>query len=175
LILMRSVLKSDLGSRLKAFLIVLLLLIEGCAEHKSIPIAKPEVKKQATYTITGIKDKRLDAWYLASYVSQNTGEKCTSKNYFTGGKRHRLDSRTVQVEDGNYSIDFPIHLTGENNDCDYRFRSLKLVMKRKYDTELSSIHNILSDKQKVHQTYWKTYRGAMSLKHPDTPPIFSHE
>ena len=43
-------------------------------------------------------------------------------------------------------------------------------MKRKYDKERSSIHPILSDKQKVNVIYWKTKGGAISLKHPDTPP-----
>ena len=43
-------------------------------------------------------------------------------------------------------------------------------MKRKYDKELSSIHPILSDRKEVNVIYWKTKGGAMSLKHPDTPP-----
>jgi len=123
-----------------------------------------------TYTIEGKKDPRLEAWYLATYVSQDPDEECTSKNAFTGGRRFALGSRSIKVEDENYTIEFPIKVTGENNDCDYRFRKLELVMKRKYDKELASIHPILSDEQKVSPIYWKTKGGAMSLKKPDTPP-----
>ncbi len=125
---------------------------------------------QATYTITGTKDPRLDAWFMATYVSQNPDEECTSKNTFTGGRRFALGGRTIKVEDENYTIEFPIKVTGENNDCDYRFRKLELVMKRKYDEELASIHPILSDRQEVSPVYWKTKGGAMFLAHPDTPP-----
>ncbi len=80
--------------------------------------------EQATYTITGEKDPRLDTWYSASYVSQSPTDECTSKNSFTGGKRYSISGRTIQVEDGDYTIKFPITLTGENNDCNYEFRSL---------------------------------------------------
>ncbi len=125
---------------------------------------------QPSYTITGTKDPRLDAWFMATYVSQNPDEECTSKNTFTGGRRFALGGRTIKVEDENYTIEFPIKVTGENNDCDYRFRKLELVMKRLYDDELASIHYVLSDRQEVSPVYWKTKGGAMQLQHSDTPP-----
>jgi len=125
---------------------------------------------EATYTITGKKDPRLDAWYLASYVSQSYTDECTSKSSFTGGKRYNIGGRSIQVQDGNYTIKLPIRVTGENNDCDYKFNGLELIMTRKYDEKLSSIHPVLSSRKEVNVVYWKTDGGAMSFKHPDTPP-----
>ena len=156
----------DKDSGMRALLFMVLILLTGC----NTMMAEPEVdeeQNQATYTITGTKDPRLDAWFLASYVSQDPYEECTYKNIYTGGRRSVLSGRGIKVEDGNYSIEFPLKVVG---DCDYRFRKLELVMKRKYDEELASIHPILSDRQRVSPIYWRTKGGAMGLGHPDTPP-----
>jgi len=145
----------------KVLLIVLLLVLGGCSNEGSVP--KPtqnEATNQPTYTITGIKDKRLDAWYTAIYASYSSAEECTSKNDFTGGKRYSLGSRSIKVEDGNYTIKFPLKLTGENNDCDYRFKSLDLTMRRKHDDNLYSQHSVLSNKKEISPIYFG-YKGGM--------------
>jgi len=152
-----------------ATVLTAVMSVTGCSVSTPTP-ASGEEQNQSTYTIYGQKDPRLDAWYLATYVSQDPDEECTSKNAFTGGRRFALGGRTIKVEDGNYTIEFPIKVTGENNDCDYRFRKLELVMKRKHDEELASIHPILSDRQKVSPVYWKTKGGEMHNQHLDTPP-----
>jgi len=156
----------DKDSGMRALLFMVLILFTGC----NTMMAEPEVdeeQNQTTYTITGTKDPRLDAWFLASYVSQDPYEECTYKNIYTGGRRSVLSGRGIKVEDGNYSIEFPLKVTG---DCDYRFRKLELVMKRKYDEDLASIHPILSDRQRVRPIYWKTKGGAMGNgSNPQTP------
>jgi len=121
----------------------------------------------ATYTIHGVKDKRLEATYIASYRSVN----CITKDAQTGGRHFGLFGKTVEVPDGNYTIKFPILVKKRKDErCDSEFAGLELIMRRKYDDKLASIHPILSSKKEVHVTYWKTDGGAMSLKHPDTPP-----
>ena len=156
----------DKDSGMRALLFMVLILLTGC----NTMMAEPEVNEeqnQATYTITGTKDPRLDAWFLASYVSQDPYAECTYKNIYTGGRRSVLSGRGIKVEDGNYSIEFPLKVVG---DCDYRFRKLELVMKRKYDEDLASIHPILSDRKKVRPIYWKTKGGAMGNgSNPQTP------
>jgi len=151
-------------------LILIVLLISGCAGSSPKPPLSDVGNDGPVYTITGKKDPRLDAWYLATYVSQSYTDECTSKSSFTGGKRYNIGGRSIQVQDGNYAIKLPIRVTGENNDCDYRFNGLELIMTRKYDGKLSSIHPVLSSRKKVNVVYWKTKGGAMNDQHPDTPP-----
>lgn len=130
--------------------------------------------QEASYTITGEKDPRLDALYMVTYVSQNLeDDKCSYKVKNLGYRRPHILSRNIAVPDGNYTIDLPITLTEDENNCNYRFNGMLLIMKRKYDEELSSIHYILSDKQKVQPIYYKTWRGSMSIKKPDTPTVLS--
>ncbi len=123
--------------------------------------------EQAKYTIHGIKDKRLEATYIASYRSVN----CVTENGASASKHFGLFTQRVDVPDGNYSIAFPILVKKKKTQgCDAEFAALELIMRRKYDKELASIHPILSSKKKVEVIYWKTKGGAMYDPHPDTPP-----
>jgi len=120
---------------------------------------------EASYTITGTKDPRLDALYMVTYVSQNLeSDKCSYKVRNLGYRRPHILSRNIAVPDGNYTIELPITLSEDENNCNYRFNGMLLIMKRKYDEELSSIHYILSDRQKVMPTYYKTKGGATAIK-----------
>ncbi|WP_193110958.1 hypothetical protein [Sulfurimonas paralvinellae] len=121
----------------------------------------------ATYTIHGVKDKRLEATYIASYRSVN----CITKDSQTGGRHFGLFGKTIDVPDGNYTIKFPILVKKrKDEECDSEFAGLELVMRRKYDEKLASIHPILSSKKKVMPTYYKTDGGSAYHGAPDTPP-----
>lgn len=142
-------------------------------KHFFIPlllIAQLYAIDQASYTITGTKDPRLDATYAATYVSQNlTDDACSYYEGDKGFRRPKIASSRMTVPDGNYTLTLPITLTQEENKCNYRFAGLELYLRRKYDNELSSIHYILSDKKEVNPIYWKTKGGAMGFNKPDTP------
>ncbi|WP_345979704.1 hypothetical protein [Sulfurimonas sp. HSL3-2] len=130
--------------------------------------------QEASYTIIGEKDPRLDARYMMTYVSQNLeSDACSHYVRLTGFRRPKIAGKNISVPDGNYTIKIPIIMKNDKNECNYRFAGLLLIMKRKHDKELSSIHYILSDKQKVSPIYYKTKGGAMSLKEPDAPSALS--
>ena len=156
----------------KILLIALVLLLGGCAETSTPKPTMSKIVNQATYTISGVKDKRLDAWYIASYLGQNlTNPECYHQRKLTGGKRPKTTGQSIQVPDGNYTIELPIIVNKTENECNYKFIGLKLIMKRKYDKELASIHYILSENKKVKPIYWKTKSGASgSGNNPTTPP-----
>ena len=148
----------------KIFITALLFSLVGWA-------ATLQADDQATYTITGTKDKRLDAWYSATYVSQNLeDEACSHYARHKGFRRPKIASRGIGIEDVNYTIKLPITLAEDENNCNYRFSGLMLIMRRMNDEKLSSIHYILSDQKEVRPVYWKTERGESYDPHPDTPP-----
>jgi len=147
-----------------AILILIALLTTGCVSS-SPKLSFSEVGGDgAVYTITGKKDPRLDARYLATYVSQNLdNEGCAHYSKQKGYKRPIITGTSISVKDENYTIKLPITLK-DKNECDYRFVSLDLVMKRLYDEERSSIHYILSKKKVVKPVHWKTKGGGKSFE-----------
>jgi hypothetical protein len=144
-----------------AILILIALLTSGCVSS-SPKLSFSEVGGDgAVYTITGKKDPRLEARYLATYVSQNLqNEGCYSYVSQKGFARPKITGTSISVKDGDYTIKLPVILKDKNR-CDYRFNGLELIMKRPYDEELSSIHPILSKKQEVNPIYWKTKGGGL--------------
>ena len=123
--------------------------------------------EQVIYTIEGEKDSRLNAWYRVYYLSTSISEECTKSNPSTATRKPVIDGKSYEVKDGNYSIDIPIYLKEDENSCGYQFRSIDLMMGRKYDKDGYSMHTILDNTQKSEPNY-KGDRGngiKLSQKH----------
>lgn len=89
------------------------------------------------YTIEGKKDPRLEAVYRVLYVSTGTSEECTTRKLSTGTKKPVIGVRTYAIKDENYSIQIPIALTEDENNCGYRLSGLELMILRKNDQQNS--------------------------------------
>jgi len=151
------------------------------AKHKE-NFMEPVEANQTTYTLEGVKDKRLDAYFEASYMSTNI-DACSQKHIQTGRRRPSFTSRWAWAEDGNYSIKFPISLSQKtkqsNGKCVYKFQKLELVISRKDEKYVSSIYPILTDRNTSNPTYMKDKGGDIGPgKHYagdqdwETPPRF---
>jgi len=122
-----------------------------------------------TYTIEGKKDPRLSAIFIVSYVSTGTSEECTTRKLSTGTKKPMIGARVFEVKDENYSVQIPIALAEDENNCGYRFRRIELVMRRLYDDDLYSLHMILNRKPEAEAIYYGDKSGMMSFPSPDMP------
>jgi len=175
--------------QMKKWLILLLLGLGFLYYYVVIYSAKykenfmePVEANQTTYTLEGVKDKRLDAYFEASYMSTNM-DACSQKHLQTGRRRPSFTSRWAWAEDGNYSIKFPIFLTKKTKQsygkCIYKFQKLDLVISRKDEKYFSSIYPILTDRNTSDPTYMKTDGGDIGPgksypgdKEGETPPDF---
>jgi len=126
----------------KITLLFVLTLLPLCAQEPVV------------YTIEGTKDPRLQAKYKVSYVSTGTSEECTTRKASTATKRPAIASRVYEVKDANYSIQIPIALEEDEENCGYRFRRIELVMRRLYDDDLYSLHMILNSKPYARTIYY---------------------
>ena len=161
-------------SRIWKKIIVLLLLFllyygftYSSHEEKRVPnTIIASTTNQALYTLYGTKDKRLDAYFSANYISSNWDEGCTDVHLQTGRARPSRFYRGVAIKDGEYKIEFPIFVEQKNDkyDCKYIFRSLKLIMKRKRDKESSSVHDILLSGRISHPEYSVDGTGSGGVK-----------
>lgn len=151
------------------------------AKHKE-NYMEPVEANQTTYTLEGIKDKRLDAYFEASYMSTNM-DACAQKHIQTGRRRPSFTRRWAWAGDGNYSIKFPIFLNQKtkqsNGKCVYKFQKLELVISRKDEKYVSSIYPILTDRNTSDPTYMKDKGGDIGPgkhyagdKEGETPPDF---
>lgn len=121
------------------------------------------------YTIEGKKDPRLEAVFRVLYVSTGTSEECTTRKLSTGTKKPVIGSRTYAIKDENYSIQIPIALEEDENNCGYRFERIELIMRRLYDDDLYSLHMILNKKPEAEAIYYGDKSGMMSLPSPEMP------
>jgi len=106
------------------------------------------------YTIEGKKDPRLEAFFKVLYVSTGTSEECTKPKLSTGTRKPVIGARTYAIKDENYSIQIPIALIEDENNCGYRFARIELVMRRLYDDDLYSLHMILNSKPEAEAIYY---------------------
>jgi hypothetical protein len=121
------------------------------------------------YTIEGKKDPRLDAVYRVLYVSTGTSEECTTRKLSTGTRKPVIGARTYAIKDENYSIQIPIALTEDENNCGYRFERIELVMRRLYGDDLYSLHMILNRKPEAQVIYYGRKGGFGGKPGHDMP------
>lgn len=122
-----------------------------------------------TLTIHGTVDPRLDVSFMSTYRGTNIDRiECSDMNPSTGRRKVKLAGLSKHVTTTDYNITMPIDYT-DANECGYEFVSIDLIMRRKYDNDLSSIHPVLSKEKKVSPIYWKTKGGEMSSPNTDTP------
>lgn len=122
-----------------------------------------------TLTVHGTVDSRLDVSFMSTYRGTNLDRiECSDMNPSTGRRKVKLAGLSKHVTTADYNITMPIDYT-DANECGYEFVSIDLIMRRKYDNELSSIHPILSNKKEVHPVYYKTKDGQIGGGEWDTP------
>jgi len=112
------------------------------------------------YTIEGKKDPRLTAKYIASYVSTSRSQECTKANLSTATRKPSIGTKVYEVSEDNYSIDIPVYLAEDENNCGYRFSRIELVMRRLYDDDLYSLHMILNKVPEARAIYYG-HRGGI--------------
>jgi len=111
-------------------------------------------QEPVTYTIEGKKDPRLSARFIVSYISTGTSKECTTRKLSTGTRKPMIGARVFEVKDENYSVQIPIALEEDENNCGYRFERIELVMRRLYDDDLYSLHMILNRKPEAYTIYY---------------------
>lgn len=104
-------------------------------KFREVTVAKSKsetVDYNATYTIYGKKDPRLEAGYSVKYIATNLKEGCGYSNYSTGTMKPSSIARSIGVPDGNYTINLPIFMKPEEDKegCAYRFAGLDLMIRR---------------------------------------------
>ncbi len=114
---------------------------------------------RVTYTIEGRKDPRLQATFMASYISTSKSEACSHSNPSTGTRKVKIGSKRYPITDEHYRIEIPVYLEENENECGYRFSRIELLLRRQYDNELYSRHILLSDSQKVPAIYYGSKGG----------------
>jgi len=120
-------------------------------------------KDQAIYTIKGKKDPRLTAYYTASYISTSTSQECTNRHISTATRKPAIGRKEYNIKDVNYSIDIPVYLAEDEDNCGYKFSRIELVMRRLYDNNLYSLHAILSREATSMPIYFGDKGGRMGL------------
>ncbi len=126
-------------------------------------------QEPVTYTIEGKKDPRLEARFRVLYVSTGTSKECTSTKLSTGTRKPMIGARVFEVKDENYSIQIPIALEEDENNCGYSFRRIELVMNRLYDDDLYSLHILLDSYPEARAIYYGRRGGMGSNPSPDMP------
>ncbi len=151
-----------------AFLIVVLLLAGNAGVMAEESIASDNTVKQlnqassnerAVYTIEGTKDPRLQATFMATYISTSKSETCSYRNPTTATRKVKIGSKKYPVTEENYRIEIPVYLEENENECGYRFSRIELLLRRLYDDELYSRHIILDKTPKVMAIYFGTKTG----------------
>lgn len=134
-------------------------------KFRELPVAKSKsetVDYNATYTIYGKKDPRLEAGYSVKYIATNLKEGCGYSNYSTGTMKPAFAERLMRVMDGNYTINIPIFMTPEEDKegCAYRFAGLELTMKQRGKTRKFSSFPILGNYR-----YWNYHDKSDRAEH----------
>ena len=136
-------------NQLKILYLLLFLTIEIFAQ------------RQAIYTIKGKKDSRLTAKYIASYISTSKSKECSHSNPSTGTRKVDIGTKIYKIMQENYSIDIPVYLAEDEDNCGYRFSRIELVIRRLYDDDFYSLHMILNKKPNAQAIYFG-HKGGMS-------------
>jgi len=115
--------------------------------------------EKAVYTIEGKKDPRLQATFLATYISTSKSKACSRRNPSTATRKVNIGSKKYPITEKNYRIEIPVYLEENENECGYRFSRIELLLRRQYDSELYSRHILLDKTPKVHAIYYGTKTG----------------
>lgn len=130
------------------------------AAEKSIEQSSQiHLNKGVSYTIEGKKDPRLQATFLATYISTSKSEACSHQNPTTATRKVKIGSKRYPITEEHYRIEIPIYLEENENQCGYRFSRIELVLRRLYDDELYSRHILLDKTSKVHAIYYGEKTG----------------
>ena len=141
-------------------LIFAVLMIPGTnkvlAEEAKIAISSsiPSTSEKVVYTIEGKKDPRLQATFLATYISTSKSDACSDLNPTTATRKVKIGSKRYPITDEHYRIEIPIYLEENENQCGYRFSRIELMLRRLYDEELYSRHILLDKVPKVEPIYY---------------------
>jgi len=126
------------------------------------PVAQPNqapAHDRVVYTIEGKKDPRLQATFLATYISTSKSPECSHMNPATGTRKVNIGSKRYPVTEENYRVEIPVYLEENENECGYRFSRIELIVRRQYDNELYSSHILLDSQPKVGAIYYGTKTG----------------
>ena len=115
--------------------------------------------ENAVYTIEGNKDPRLQATFLATYISTSKTKACSHRNPSTATRKVNIGSKSYPITEENYHIEIPVYLEENENECGYRFSRIELMLRRQYDNELYSRHILLSNAPKIHAIYYGDKTG----------------
>lgn len=156
-------------SRLCTFKCVLLVLMQASIHEVQAGIGSddpsahrsknPLVSEPVIYTIQGVKDPRLKATFLASYVSTSRSDACSYKQTTTSSRKVKIVDRAYPIAEENFRIQIPIYLEENATECGYRFSRIELVLRRKYDNNLYSKHIVL-DRQPMARAIYSGTRGG---------------
>lgn len=138
-------------------------------ENESLVQATSNGDGQVTYTIHGRKDPRLQATFLASYISTSKSEACSYRNPTTATRKVRIGSKTYPITEEHYRIEIPVYLDESENECGYRFARIEVLLRRQHDQELYSRHILLANSPKVMAIYFGRkggFGGQASLTMP---------
>jgi hypothetical protein len=118
--------------------------------------------ERVVYTIEGKKDPRLQATYLATYISTSKSEACSHRNPSTATRKVSIGSKRYPITQESYRIEIPVYLEENENECGYRFSRIELILRRLYDNDLYSSHILLDQTPKVSAIYfgYKTGMGG---------------
>ena len=113
----------------------------------------PQIEK-AVYTIEGKKDPRLQATFLATYISTSKSPACSRRNPTTATRKVNIGSKRYPITEENYRIEIPVYLEENESECGYRFSRIELMLRRQYDNDLYSRHILLANSPKVEAIYY---------------------
>jgi hypothetical protein len=158
-------------------LLLAILLMTGIADVMAEETSPAEnavtqltpAHEKAVYTIEGKKDPRLQATFLATYISTSKSPECSQRNSTTGTRKVNIGSKRYPITEEKYRIEIPVYLEENENECGYRFSRIELILRRQYDDELYSRHILLSSQPKAHAIYFGTktgFGGQASLTMP---------
>jgi hypothetical protein len=135
-------------------------LVDSIAAENNIEQSSQiHLNKGVVYTIEGKKDPRLQATFLATYISTSKSAACSRQNSTTATRKVNIGSKRYPITEEHYRIEIPIYLEENENQCGYRFSRIELVLRRLYDEDLYSRHILLENKTKVDPIYYGDKTG----------------
>lgn len=145
------------------------------AENSIEQSSQIHLNKGVVYTIEGKKDPRLQATFLATYISTSKSEACSHQNPTTATRKVNIGSKRYPITGEHYRIEIPIYLEENENQCGYRFSRIELMLRRFYDDELYSSHILLDKTSKVHAIYYGEKTGIRGRESFDARDIIHRQ
>ncbi len=127
---------------------------ENVATQSTAQSTPAPQNEKAVYTIEGKKDPRLQATFLATYISTSKSPACSQRNPTTATRKVNIGSKRYPIAEENYRIEIPVYLEENEDECGYRFSRIELMLRRQYDDELYSRHILLGNGPEVDPIYY---------------------